>query len=225
MTRFGRGKARSTTERAEHAEVRTASFPHRRHDRPRDPGLAHGRCSGTDHLCSSAFICGRNSLLGRRPTMNESAARCRRLVRLPSGTVHRVHLAARFRGRPASQPARKQVSIFRTEEAGRTTEHTEKWGFWRFAKEYRSHTARSAKTCLLRGLRGPPCLNRAASLCFCERSVGRHEALDHRHDQLGRGSDRLSRYASQKLRIRDEVPMNRGRQGRRRDAPRRFASL
>src|ERR1700686_697586 len=67
-------------------------------------------------------------------------------------------------------------------------------------------------------------LNRAASLCFCERSVGRHEALDHWHDQLGRGSDRLSRYASQKLRICDEVPMNRGRQDRRRDAPRRFAS-
>jgi hypothetical protein len=33
-----------------------------------------------------------------------------------------------------------------------------------------------------------------------------------------------ARYASQKLRIRDEVPMNRGRQDRRRDAPRRFAS-
>jgi len=43
-------------------------------------------------------------------------------------------------------------------------------------------------------------------------------------DWLGRRSDRLSRYTSQKLRIRDEVPMNRGRQDRRRDAPRRFAS-
>jgi hypothetical protein len=37
-------------------------------------------------------------------------------------------------GRQFSQPAKKQVSVFNTEEKGRTTEHTEKQGIWRFAQ-------------------------------------------------------------------------------------------
>jgi hypothetical protein len=47
---------------------------------------------------------------------------------------------SRQAGNPGSK---KAASIFRMEEAGRITDHTEKQGFWRFAQE-RGHTPREA---------------------------------------------------------------------------------
>ncbi len=52
-------------------------------------------------------------------------------------------LLSRQASNPASQQESNQASIFSTEEAGTTTEHTEKQGFWRFAQEC-GHTPHEA---------------------------------------------------------------------------------
>src|SRR5271165_7269794 len=93
-------------------------------------------------VCSTTSCC---SPHGRKATPNNERINCsfRRLVRPPSGAAPRVHLAAWFRGGPAIQPARKQVSVFNTEEKREDDRDTEKQGFWRFAQEC-GHAPREA---------------------------------------------------------------------------------